>query len=162
MSGEKKRFLVVIPVCGLFALMQVLFFWLAPESDSKQILYGFMTGMLLIYCCMAIFAVIRLSWRLSMPFLVSGGLVVSGFAMAVVMSFLQQAGKRTAMYLGVSFLLLYLIIALPILLSLSGEEPLESVFTSEANQDAGGRENSGSGNDRTARMYAPPKPRVKT
>ena len=69
-------------------------------------------------------------WRRSMPYLLGSGIVLAGYLAAMVIAFVFDIKVRSAVYLGISALLLYLIIAIPILLGQIGSDP-KDVFDQE-------------------------------
>lgn len=65
-----------------------------------------------------------------MPYLLGSGIVLAGYLAAMVIAFVFDIKVRSAVYLGISALLLYLIIAIPILLGQIGSDP-KDVFDQE-------------------------------
>ena len=158
-NNRMKIFLAIIPVGGIFVLFQILFFWLAPDVAIRKILYFLLTGISLLHCGISTVATIKMPWRRCMPFLISGGLVMAGVCIAVICGFVFEISMRTAIYLGISCLLVYIIAAIPVLLSRLGEEPADALLYHESGEYPNIPVSRNSSED-TGRMF-PPHPTVK-
>ena len=133
-DNRMKMFLAIIPGCGILVLLQILFFWLAPDTVSRNILYFLLTGISLLHCGISTVTTIKMPWRRCMPFLISGGLIMIGVCIAVICGFVFDISMRTAIYLGISCLLVYIIAAIPVLLSSLGEEPANALLYHESGE----------------------------
>lgn len=128
MRNERiKRNLSIIPGVGIFALLQILFFWLAPDIASRNILYILLTGISLLHCGLSIVMASKFPWRRCIPFILCGSLILAGVGAAVICGFWFEVSVRTASYLGISCFLVYLIIAIPVLLDRIGREPEDTL-----------------------------------
>ena len=84
---------------------------------------------------------------------------MAGVCIAVICGFVFEISMRTAIYLGISCLLVYIIAAIPVLLSRLGEEPADALLYHESGEYPNIPVSRNSSED-TGRMF-PPHPTVK-
>lgn len=108
---KKKLLLAGIPITGVAAVANLLYFWLAPNVGCKLLVYGFCFGTLLIQFILSVALRHYSDVQKALPMVVSGSAFSLGVLVAGGMLLAFNAPVRTAFYFLLIFFVLYLICA---------------------------------------------------
>lgn len=109
---EKRTLLLAgIPIVGLLVVVNLLFFWLAPDVDCKMLVYGFGLGVILIQGVVSGVLWHCFGTQKATPMLVSGTAFALGVLVAGGIMLALDAPFQMTMYFLIVFAVLYLICA---------------------------------------------------
>lgn len=120
-NDMNKKSLMLIPVFGLFAIPQLLYFWLAPETESSIAVYCFGTVLSIVHLLLAYYLAITKEIRVVMGTIVIGtvvwiaGLITGGILLGA------DATNRTAVFAMMIVCVSYIICVISLLCTMGGD-----------------------------------------
>lgn len=106
--NENRRFLYLIPLAGVLAIPQILFFWLAPPADCRYVVYIFCTVLTIAHAVMTFYSVNAFGIRRSAATVAVGAVEVLGALIAGAILLANQSSIRTAAFCLSIFSVVYI------------------------------------------------------
>jgi len=106
--NENRRFLYLIPLAGVLAIPQILFFWLAPPADCRYVVYAFCTVLTIAHAVMTFYSVNAFGIRRSAATVTVGAVEVLGALIAGAILLASLSSVRTAAFCLSIFSVIYI------------------------------------------------------
>lgn len=148
----KKRYLYIIPLFLVELMLQMLFFWLAPETAAKWIVYSIVTVMTIAHLILTFVLIFKYGIRRAAAPVTAGTFVQFLIVGSAVFLLIVAADVRNALFL--LFILSILYITVILLLGLSMED--KKILCSADDGYKGDDNYERSMNERNVRTMTPP------
>ena len=152
----KKKYFYAFPLLMIELMLQLVFFWLAPDIASKWAVYAICTTMTIVHLVLVFILMLYADIRRTAATIVSGTFVQMILIAASVIMLIADAEVRSTVFLLMIISILYVAVVMVFILTIEREElcPTRISGNGPSAQPEENTESRGSRNNRTESKMA--------